>query len=398
MKDSYFRPKAKKFSHKSVSAKGGKVRKGKNGSSLDPRLLVKAALPLEEAVYLSERTFSQMPINARLKATLGVKGYTHPTEIQDRTLESLLQGHNLLGVAQTGTGKTGAFLIPIIHRLLEERRFFQTLVIVPTRELAQQVDQEFKSMSKGLALFSVCFIGGTNVNRDMQQLRKPSHFVIGTPGRLLDLVNRRALNLRDFQVLVIDEFDRMLDMGFAPDVKQLTFAMTGRKQTLLFSATMDRTQQPIIDKILHQPKEVRVSSGEVAADHIEQDVIHVEEANKFSKLVEILGRGDFYKVLLFSETRRGVKQLWKKLQQAGFTTDQIHGDISQNARQRALDRFKAGKIQVLVATDVAARGLDISDVTHVINYQMPKTYMAYIHRIGRTGRAGKGGKAFTFVH
>jgi ATP-dependent RNA helicase RhlE len=302
-----------------------------------------------------------------------------------------------MGIAKTGTGKTGAFLIPLIHRLVEGARF-QTLVMVPTRELACQVEDEFKSMAHGLGLYSACFIGGTNLDRDVQKLKRHSHLVVGTPGRLLDLLDRGALHLDQFGVLILDEFDRMLDMGFVRDVQRIVKAMTGRRQTMLFSATVDSTQQHLIDNMLRNPKVVKVSNGGATGDHIAQEVIRVREGDeKYNTLLDMIRQDDFEKVLVFAETKGWVKRLHKKLVASGIKADLIHGDKTQNTRQRALDEFKQGRVQVLVATDVAARGLDVSDVTHVINYQLPRTYDSYIHRIGRTGRAGKGGKAYTFV-
>ena len=239
---------------------------------------------------------------------------------------------------------------------------------------------------------------GTLADRDLQILRRPSQLVVGTPGRLLDLVNRKALNLQNFSILVLDEFDRMLDMGFAPDVKRITAAMPGREQTLLFSATIDKTQQMLIDTLLDQPVEVKVSTGEATGDHIDQDIVRVTPGeDKFQVLRSMVDQEDFEKVLVFAETKHLVSKLCLKLQKSGIRAEQIHGNKSQSTRQKALDKFKKGAIQVLVATDVAARGLDITDVTHVINYQLPKTFDSYLHRIGRTGRAGKAGKAYTFV-
>jgi ATP-dependent RNA helicase RhlE len=320
--------------------------------------------------------------------------------VQEKTLEPLLAGKNLIGVARTGTGKTGAFLIPIIHRLLKANKNFNTLVLAPTRELAVQIEEEFKSLTKGMGLHSACFIGGTNLNRDLNTLGKRKHLVVGTPGRLLDLAQRKALYFKDFEVLVLDEFDRMLDMGFAADVERITRAMTKRQQTLLFSATLNQAQMPLIKKMVGaNAEQVKVSNGEVTAEHIDQETIKLNEGeDKFTHLLKMLANDDFGKVLVFAETKRWVSRVNKKLHQNGISTDEIHGNKSQNYRQKALDKFKKGSIQVLVATDVAARGLDVSDVSHVINYQLPASMDSYIHRIGRTGRAGKTGKAYTFVN
>lgn len=348
--------------------------------------------------YTPSRTFQEMPIHSLLKATLDKKGYTYPTEIQDKSLEHILEGNDVLSIAKTGTGKTAAFLIPIIHQLLSRKRPNYALAVVPTRELAMQVEQEFKSMTKGLGLYSECFIGGTSVSKDMHRLRRPCHLIVGTPGRLIDLKNRGALDLRDIAVLVLDEYDRMLDMGFSQDVKQIAQSMFGRKQTMLFSATLDRTQQKLIDEMLNEPVEIKVSTGEASSDHIEQDIIRVREGeNKFDLLYDLVTGQDFDKVLIFAETKRQVDQLCGKLVKSGIRADQIHGDKSQAARQKALDKFKTGRVDILVATDVAARGIDVSDVTHVINYHIPKNMDTYIHRIGRTGRAGKMGMALTFI-
>ncbi|MEN8203935.1 MAG: DEAD/DEAH box helicase [Bacteroidota bacterium] len=374
-------------------------RPAKKASTLDPSLLVKEAdYTVVEKVFRSDRLVQDLPIQAKLRQTLDKKGYKRPTEIQDRTLESLLQGRDLLGIAQTGTGKTGAFLVPIIEQLLQKRVNPYALVVVPTRELALQVEEEFKSMSKGLGLYSACFIGGTNINRDLQTLRRNSHVVIATPGRLLDLTDRKAINLGKFKTLVLDEFDRMLDMGFIRDVNRILEGMQDRKQTMLFSATLDKSQQSMINSILKNPVTVKVSSGNISGDGIDQEVIRLEPGeDKFKVLHHMLSQDEFKKVLLFEETKHRVSRLCMKLNKAGVRAEQIHGNKSQNARQNALKAFKQGRVQVLVATDVASRGLDVSDVSHVINYQVPQTHDSYIHRIGRTGRAGKVGKAYTFV-
>lgn len=373
-------------------------RGGQKKSTLNPALLVKKASYAEVKEYRSERLIADLPISPNLKECLISKGFRRPTEIQDKTLKLLLEKRDLLGIAQTGTGKTGAFLIPIIEQLLEHKQKSFALVMVPTRELAIQVEEEFQSMANGLGIYSACFIGGTNINRDISKLRRTTHVIIGTPGRLLDLANRKDLNLTRFNTLVLDEFDRMLDMGFIHDVKRIMGMMHKRKHTLLFSATIDKTQEALISDILTNPVTVKVSSGDTTGDHIDQDIIRLKQGeDKFKVLLDMVSDNDFQKVLLFEETKHKANRLCGKLNKAGISSDQIHGNKSQNARQRALNSFKQGKIKVLVATDVAARGIDVSDVTHVINYQVPMTFDSYIHRIGRTGRAGKSGIAFTFV-
>lgn len=372
--------------------------KRKMQSTVDPKLLVKKAVSVEEPVFQATRSYDQMPININLKANLHKKGYKNPTQIQEKTLEHLIAGQDLLGVANTGTGKTGAFLIPIIEQLLNAKQPFKSLVVVPTRELALQVEEEFKTLAQGLGLYAACFIGGTSVGRDLSQLKRMNHVIVGTPGRLIDLYNRGALRFQDFSTLVLDEFDRMLDMGFVNDVKRISKAMVRRKQTMLFSATIDRTQKALISDLLNDPMEIKVNSGTSTSDQIEQDIIRVPQgADKFDLLLNLISDKEFEKVLVFAETKRLVDKLSKKLNQYGVRAELIHGNKSQNARNNALDKFKKGNVQVLVATDVAARGIDVSNVTHVVNYQIPMSFDSYVHRIGRTGRAGKRGKAFTFV-
>lgn len=376
----------------------GKSKNGRKSSIVDYSRLIQKAVVSEEQSFLSDRSIGELPISPQLKQRLINKGFERPTEIQDRSLEALLRGQDILGIAQTGTGKTGAFLIPIIETLLKSDQREYALIVVPTRELAMQVNEEFRSMTKSLRLYSACFIGGTNINSDFQALQRSHHVIIGTPGRLLDLANQKALRFGRFNTLVLDEFDRMLDMGFAKDVQRILSAMHNRNHTMLFSATLDKSQQGTIDEILHNPLVVKVSSGEKTADQIDQDIIELApHQDKFSVLLDILRNQDCEKAIVFDETKHRVSRLCQKLNQAGIRSEQIQGNKSQNARQRALEAFKNGEVHVLVATDVAARGLDVPEVSHVINYQLPMSYDSYIHRIGRTGRAGKSGIALTFV-
>lgn len=369
-------------------------------STIDPNLFIKKAILPEDNTYIASRTIRELPVLDKIKSNLLNKGFVNPTEIQDKTIDPILNGNDVLGIAQTGTGKTGAFLIPLVHRLLTAKENFRILIVVPTRELAVQVEQEYKSITKDLRLDSACFIGGTNLQRDLALLRKTlPTVVIGTPGRLLDLVRQRVLLLHQYSTLVLDEFDRLLDMGFYKDIQHLVEGMVKRNHTILFSATEEKNQRALIQGLLTNPVDVRVCQGNVTGDHIEQEIVKVAEGeNKLSVLLGMIKNTSFQKVLVFAETKRGVSSLYKKLHQAGIRVDQIHGNKSQNYRLKALNDFKAGRLQVLVATDVAARGLDITEVTHVINYQQPKNFDSYIHRIGRTGRAGKAGKAFTFLN
>lgn len=373
--------------------------KNKGPKELDWRLFVQKAKPVEEIEYKPSRKYSEIDLHPFLKKELKFKKFEYPTEIQDKTLDKTLAGENILGIADTGTGKTGAFLIPVIDRLLKNRKSpFKTLVIAPTRELANQIEKEFLSLSFGMKLFSVCLTGGTSIGRNLKRLSKFNHIVIGTPGRLIDMAERGVLDMAEFEVLVLDEFDRMLDMGFVDDIKFLHKDMVNLKQTMLFSATVDKKLKPEIDNILADPFEVMVGTGSRSSENVEQGVIKVERGEKkFDKLADMVANPDFKKVLVFVETKRSVDNLHEDLESAGFKADLIHGDKTQRARELALEKFKRGRVQVLVATDVAARGLDIKGVSHVINYEPPKDYETYIHRIGRTGRAGKKGFAFTFV-
>lgn len=350
------------------------------------------------ADYNPVNAIETLPLHPQLLANIRKRQYKQLTEIQDKCLLPLLDGQNLMGIAQTGTGKTAAFLMPIIHQLIGQKANSQVSIIVPTRELAVQVNDEFVSLAAGTGLSSICLIGGTSVNKNISDLKRQYHLVIGTPGRLKDLRNSRVLDFSRFKISVLDEFDRLLDMGFQKDIIDLVNSMHQRKQTILLSATEEAGQRQLINQLLKHPVEVRVSNGVSSSTNVEQTAIKIKEGqDKFVVLTELLRKKELEKVLVFIETKHNVKKIWKKLQATGINALQIHGNVAQNKRLSAIQEFKEGKVKVLLATDIAARGLDISDVTHVINYEVPRTKDSYIHRVGRTGRAGKLGKAYTLV-
>ncbi len=358
------------------------------------RFINRAVITESLPEFVPEHKFSDFPIDIRLKATIEKKGYVLPTPIQDRAIPHILRGKDVVGIANTGTGKTAAFLIPIINKILLNPKE-SALIIVPTRELAQQIHDEFKSVTMGLRLFSTTIIGGAHMGRQIRELKYHNHVVIGTPGRLKDLIERKALSLQYFNTVVLDEADRMLDMGFITDMRFMLSHMPSTRHTLFFSATLSPEIEKLINDFLREPVRISVKTAETASS-IDQDVIRVN-GNKLDVLHDLLIKDEFNKVLVFGKTKHGVEKLAKHLVARGITAESIHGNKNQNQRQRALDQFKKNGAKVLVATDVAARGLDISDVSHVINYDLPQTYDDYVHRIGRTGRGGKRGKALTFI-
>ncbi|HLO59992.1 MAG TPA: DEAD/DEAH box helicase [Bacteroidales bacterium] len=388
-----------RFEKSNTTQKTNRTQKSRYKKQPDVTSFIKNVPPGEESLpYQSQRIIKDLPVNASIINNLLKKGYISPTEIQDRSIEPILNGQDLMGLAQTGTGKTGAFLIPLAHNLLNQKPSFQILIITPTRELAVQIETEFRSITAGLRLFSECLIGGTSVSRDIYKLKRPCHVIIGTPGRICDMVRQKALNLNDFSTLVLDEFDRLLDMGFSTDILQIVDQMSNRNQTILFSATEDKTQRSMLQKILNSPVEIRLKTGNTSAGTVDQEILEISKGeNRMDVLIRLVDDPSFEKVLVFSDTKRSVSKICSNLKKAGIRADEIHGDKSQNYRLKALESFRNRKIRVLVATDVAARGLDIVNVSHVINFQPPQNMENYIHRIGRTGRAGKSGKALTFV-
>jgi superfamily II DNA/RNA helicase len=359
------------------------------------KFINKAVITEESERFVPEHQFNDFQISAALKRNVLSKGYEVPTPIQDRTIPHLLQGQDVVGIANTGTGKTAAFLIPLIDKVIKNPRE-QVLIIVPTRELALQIDEELKAFTKGLRMFSVCAVGGASIVPQLKNLRYKNNFIIGTPGRLKDLIERKSIRLSEFGTLVLDEADRMLDMGFVNDMRYVVSGMPKKRHTLFFSATLTREVEGLIHEFLKEPIRISVKTGETAKN-IEQDIVKVEGKPKLDILHDLLNQKEFSKVLVFGRTKHGVEKLAKLLGSRGFKTESIHGNKSHGQRQRALKNFKENHVQVLIATDVAARGLDIADVSHVINYDPPTTYEDYVHRIGRTGRGAKRGKALTFV-
>ncbi|MFA5020538.1 MAG: DEAD/DEAH box helicase [Patescibacteria group bacterium] len=368
-----------------------------SGQKINPELFVCKAEPIIKAnPYEPKNSFADFVIDEQLKINITAKGYVTPTPIQDEAIPVVLEGTDVVGIANTGTGKTAAFLLPLLHKVIANPRE-NVLIIIPTRELATQINQELIEFRGRLKIFSVCCVGGTSLGRQISDLRRQHNFVIGTPGRLKDLIERRALNPAKFSTIVLDEADRMLDMGFINDMRFIMGLMPKDRQTLFFSATINREIDNLIREFLNQPATISVRTGNTAKN-VEQDVIRVRhDQEKLAVLHEILARPEFSKVLIFGRTKFGVEKLSVALARSGFKADAIHGNKNQNKRQLALKSFKENKTQILVATDVAARGLDIPNVTHVINYDIPATYDDYVHRIGRTGRADQMGKALTFI-
>jgi ATP-dependent RNA helicase RhlE len=427
---------------------------------------IKSAKEGDAVVYESKLTFAQMNLHEALKERVERRGYVTPTPIQDQAIPLILEGRDVIGLANTGTGKTAAFLLPVMNKILNSRtdprglpereilktrendqprpiasddsqperqdrperggrddrrggrgdrrpREFdrgdrpdfkyliedepKTLIIVPTRELATQIEEEMVAFAPDLRIFSAVCVGGTNMQRQISRLHKVCQIVIGTPGRLLDLIDRGHLDLSKFSTIVLDEVDRMLDMGFIDDVTRIANLIPGHRQSLFFSATMDPKLKPLMNTLLKDPVTISVIQGQTS-DYVDQNIVRVEPGEtKFGKLLSIIESPEVKKALIFCQRKVDVDDLEFQLRKAGVDCEAIHGDKRQRTRDIAVKRFKQGEVAVLIATDVAARGLDIPLVTHVINYDQPENYADYTHRIGRAGRAGNMGWALTFV-
>jgi superfamily II DNA/RNA helicase len=382
--------------HRLGSSQFSRSPRRRGGERIDVSKFINKAVVEETAtVFAPVHTFADFNIRPELKDAIVKKGYELPTPIQDQAIPAVLNGSDVLGIANTGTGKTGAFLIPLINKVRLNHRE-QILVVVPTRELAIQIESELKGLSTGMKIYSVCVVGGASMREQIRQLRYEYNFIIGTPGRLKDLIEQKMITLSEFNTVVLDEADRMLDMGFITDVREMMKALPKNRQTLFFSATLSSEIEKLIHEFLREPVRISVKKGDTAKS-VHQDVVRVHRDTKLDTLHDLLVQPEFKKVLVFGRTKRGVQKLSEKLLERNIKAESIHGNKSHPQRQRALGKFKDNHAQVLVATDVAARGLDIADVTHVINYDLPETYDDYVHRIGRTGRGGKKGKALTFI-
>ncbi|WP_245513960.1 DEAD/DEAH box helicase, partial [Antarcticimicrobium luteum] len=345
--------------------------------------------------------FDMMGLPASLLTRLNAMGFTEPTPIQSRAIPYALDGRDVMGLAQTGTGKTAAFGLPLVTRMLEfgskpDRYSVRGLVLAPTRELANQISQTLRALTEGTPLKVGFVVGGQSINAQMKRLERGTDLLVATPGRLLDLLDRNALTLEECAFLVLDEADQMLDLGFIHALRKIAALLPAERQTMLFSATMPKQMNEIANSYLKNPMRIEVSPPGKAADKITQSVHFIAKAEKPSLLKELLNTHRDERALVFGRTKHGSEKLMKSLEKAGFSTASIHGNKSQGQRDRAIAAFKAGEIKVLVATDVAARGLDIPDVKHVYNYELPNVPDSYVHRIGRTARAGKDGAAIAF--
>jgi ATP-dependent RNA helicase RhlE len=346
-------------------------------------------------------TFQDLNIIEPILKSLHEEGYTEPTPIQAQSIPVVLQGTDLLGCAQTGTGKTAAFAIPILQLLGENRnpaskRKIRSLILTPTRELAIQIDDSFKAYGRHTGLISTVVFGGVNQFSQTQVLKKGVDILIATPGRLLDLMNQGHISLRDLKIFVLDEADRMLDMGFIHDVKKVLASLPKIRQTLFFSATMPPEIVRLANSILHEPVRISVNPVSSTVDIIEQKIYFVDKVNKSALLVELLKDKNIKNALVFTRTKHGADKICRFLSKNKIQSESIHGNKSQNARQRALTLFKNHATRILVATEIAARGIDVEEMEYVINYDLPNVPEMYVHRIGRTGRAGAGGTAISF--
>lgn len=397
----------KRFNHSNRINYGGRFRKkfptrsAKSDAEIVRAIQAVSLYPkntngLKNEAYVVYNSFDNFQISDSLKKNIYYKKYSAPTPIQDQVIPAILENKDIIGIANTGTGKTAAFLIPLIEKIIRNNRE-KVLILTPTRELAMQISDELNGFTYGMNINWALCIGGANINYQSKNLRRHPHFVIGTPGRLKDFVQRGELALSEFSCVVLDEADRMVDIGFINDIKYFIAKLSEKRQSLFFSATIPPKVNEILKTFVKDPITVSVKVHDTL-DNIRQDIVNISgNTKKADKLCDLLVQEGFDKVLIFGRTKWGVQKLSNELISRGFNAAAIHGNKTQNQRQKVLEDFKSNKIKILLATDVASRGIDIQDISHVINYDLPGSYEDYIHRIGRTGRADKSGVALTFV-
>jgi ATP-dependent RNA helicase RhlE len=344
--------------------------------------------------------FESLGLSKQLLQSVKKEGYTAPTPVQEQAIPLLLKGHDVLGVAQTGTGKTAAFALPVLQILarkeIKGRRKIRTLVLTPTRELAAQINERFAAYSEHLSIYHQVIFGGVSQKPQVKSLRRGIDILVATPGRLLDLIEQGFIDLENIEFFVLDEADRMLDMGFIRDIKKVIKLLPKKRQNLLFSATMPSSIADLANSFLNDAVMIDLSPEEITVERIEQSVMFVEKQNKINLIINIINENRVKRGIIFTRTKHGANRLVKKLDRSGIESAAIHGNKSQGARTRALAAFRNGDIPLLVATDIASRGIDIEGVTHVFNYDLPNEPESYVHRIGRTARAGRSGVAYAF--
>lgn len=365
-------------------------------SSFNPYRMAMRPEAKQDETYVVAHKFADFEVSPLLQKNIIDKKYVDPTPIQDQVIPAILNGRDVIGIANTGTGKTAAFLIPLIEKVLKNRNE-KVLIVAPTRELAVQIQDELYSFSYNLDIHSVLCIGGASIHVQLANLRRPHNFIIGTPGRLREFVEEKRVCVENIHNVVLDEADHMVDIGFINDIKYIVSKLPQDRQSLFFSATINSKIREILQMFVRNPLTVSVKTRETAAN-VEQKMVNIKPGmSKLDQLHDLLIQKEFEKVLIFGRTKHGVQRLADDLQKRGFSAGAIHGNKSQGQRQRTLDNFKTSRIRILLATDVASRGLDIPNVSHVINFELPESQDSYIHRIGRTGRADKKGVAITFL-
>jgi len=385
-----------RFGGRGAPNRFGGQRKRSFESRIDISMFIKKAEPVVKIEDVQvKNNFSDFDFSPILMDNIKAKGYIKPTPIQDEIIPHILDGRDVLGIANTGTGKTAAFALPLINQILLDPSK-RIIILAPTRELAQQIRQDVRSFTFGIRVYVALAIGGAYIREQIMDIRRDPHIIVGTPGRIKDLATRRIINFSRINTVVLDEVDRMLDMGFVADIKEIMNQIPSPRQTLFFSATVDRKIEHLIDSILVNPAKISVKTQE-SSKNVEQNIVKVRREEKESMLHRLLGQEEFKKVLVFGATKSMVEKIYVGLNQKGFKVGSLHGDKAQFQRQRTLRAFKENEINILIATDVAARGLDVADITHVINFDKPNNYEDYVHRIGRTGRANAKGFALTFV-